>query len=94
MFTLWVYLYGIYPVGVCMVTLYEFWRGLEKSERIRFCEITSISYGYMESHLIHGRKKPSMDTIQKMVDASNKKLTHEGLFIFFLGKEIGQQATL
>ena len=77
-----------------MVTLYDFWRGLEKCERIQFCETTSISYGYMESHLIHGRKKPSMDTIQKMVDASNKKLTHEGLFNFFLRKESKQQVSL
>ncbi|MBP8005841.1 MAG: XRE family transcriptional regulator [Acinetobacter sp.] len=76
-----------------MLTLYDFWRGLEKVERIHFCEVTSISYGYMESHLIHGRKKPSMDTIQKMVDASNKKLTHEGLFNFFLGTGTKQQVT-
>lgn len=39
----------------------------------------------MESHLIHGRKKPSMETIQKMVDASDEKLTHKGIFEFFLG---------
>ncbi|MDH0032040.1 MULTISPECIES: transcriptional regulator [unclassified Acinetobacter] len=77
-----------------MLTLYEFWRGLEKSERIQFCETASISYRYMESHLIHGRKKPSMETIQKMVDASNKKLTHEGLFNFFLGKTSEQQVTV
>ena len=77
-----------------MLTLYDFWRGLDKSERIHFCEVTSISYGYMESHLIHGRKKPSMDTIQKMVDASEKKLTHEGLFNFFLGKKVEQQVVV
>lgn len=40
----------------------------------------------MEVHLIHGRKKPGMDTLQAIVDASNKKLTHEGLFNFFLNK--------
>lgn len=68
-----------------MLTLYDFWRGLEKSERVQFCETTKISYGYMESHLIHGRKKPSMETIQKMVDASDEKLTHKGIFEFFLG---------
>lgn len=70
-----------------MLTLYDFWRSLEKNERIQFCETTKISYGYMESHLIHGRKKPSMETIQKMVDASNKKLTHKSIFEFFLGKQ-------
>lgn len=68
-----------------MTTLYDFWRGLEKNERIKFCETTSISYGYMESHLIHGRKKPSMETIQKMIDASNETLTHKSIFDFFLG---------
>lgn len=69
-----------------MITLYDFWRSLNKDERIQFCANTKISYGYMESHLIHGRKKPSMETIQKMVDASNKKLTHKSIFDFFLGK--------
>lgn len=86
MFTLQVYLYVIYLAGVFMITLYDFWRGLEKEERIQFCETAKISYGYMESHLIHGRKKPSMETIQKMVDASNKKLTHKSIFDFFLRK--------
>ena len=69
-----------------MVTLYDFWRGLDKDQRIQFCETTDISYGYMESHLIHGRKKPSMETIQKIVDASDKKLTHKIIFDFFLRK--------
>lgn len=69
-----------------MITLYDFWRGLDKDQRIKFCETTKISYGYMESHLIHGRKKPSMETIQKMVDASNNQLTHKSIFDFFLNK--------
>lgn len=69
-----------------MLTLYDFWRGLSKGERIQFCDDTKISYRYMETHLIHGRKKPSMETVQKMVDASNQKLTHKSIFDFFLGK--------
>jgi len=40
----------------------------------------------MESHLIHGRKKPRMETIQAIVDASNNKLSHKKLFDFFLKK--------
>ena len=69
-----------------MVTLYDFWRGLDKDQRIQFCETTDISYGYMESHLIHGRKKPRMETIQAIVEASNNKLSHKNLFEFFLKK--------
>ena len=40
----------------------------------------------MESHLIHGRKKPRMETIQAIVEASNNKLSHKNLFDFFLKK--------
>lgn len=69
-----------------MLTLYDFWRSLTKSERVQFCDSAKISYRYMETHLIHGRKKPSMETIQKIVDASNQKLTHKGIFESFLGK--------
>ncbi|WP_353173093.1 XRE family transcriptional regulator [Acinetobacter rudis] len=68
-----------------MPNLYEFWRGLDKGERVQFCNEAKISYKYMESHLIHGRKKPSMETVQAIVDASNNKLTHKSLFDFFLG---------
>lgn len=86
LFTSKVYLCLIYLIGVFMLTLYDFWRGLSKGERIQFCDDAKISYRYMETHLIHGRKKPSMETVQKMVDASNQKLTHKSIFDFFLGK--------
>jgi hypothetical protein len=69
-----------------MLTLYEYWKSLSREERIIFCKKAKISYGYMESHLIHGRKNPSMEKIQAIVDASSKKLTHESLFSFFLKK--------
>ncbi|MGU3288511.1 XRE family transcriptional regulator [Acinetobacter radioresistens] len=69
-----------------MLTLYDYWKGLSREQRIAFCEKTKITYSYMEVHLIHGRKKPGMDTLQAIVDASDKKLTHEGLFNFFLNK--------
>lgn len=67
-----------------VITLYDYWKGLSKEERVRFCEKSKVTYGYMESHLIHGRKKPSMETVQAMVDASNKHLTHKSIFDFFL----------
>lgn len=69
-----------------MSNLYDYWKSLNKNERITFCKKTKISYGYMESHLIHGRKKPTMKTIQAIIDASDNKLTHSGLFDFFLNK--------
>lgn len=82
----------VYLIGVIlMFTLYEYWRGLEKHERIQFCEKSNVSYGYMESHLIHGRKKPSMETVQALVDASDEKLSHKGLFEFFLQKSTAAQ---
>lgn len=69
-----------------MPNLYEFWKALSEPEKNKFCERVGVSYGYMESHLIHGRKKPRMDTIQAIVDASNDKLSHKKLFEFFSKK--------
>ena len=69
-----------------MVTLYQYWKDLTPDERKKFCSDVGASYNYMESHLIHGRKKPSMEKIQAIVDASNEKLTHKGLFEFFLNR--------
>ena len=69
-----------------MPNLYEFWKALSEPEKNKFCERVGVSYGYMESHLIHGRKKPRMETIQAIVDASNNKLSHKKLFEFFLKK--------
>ena len=68
-----------------MLTLYSYWRGLSESERLKFCEEVKVTYGYMETQLIHARKNPRMETIQKMVEASNQQLTHKSLFDFFLG---------
>lgn len=67
-----------------MPNLYEYWKSLSEIEKNQFCSSVGISQGYMESHLIHGRKKPRMETIQAIVDASNDKLTHKNLFEFFL----------
>ncbi|QQN89406.1 MULTISPECIES: XRE family transcriptional regulator [Acinetobacter] len=69
-----------------MRNLYEYWKSLSEDERHIFCSRAGVSYGYMESHLIHGRKKPRMETIQAIVDASNNKLSHKKLFDFFLKK--------
>ncbi len=67
-----------------MDNLYQYWKSLSDAERRLFCQKVGVSYGYMESHLIHGRKKPRMDTIQALVDASNQQLSYQGLFQFFL----------
>jgi hypothetical protein len=69
-----------------MLKLYEYWKALSETEKNLFCKSVGVSYGYMESHLIHGRKKPRMETIQAIVDASNNKLSHKNLFEFFLKK--------
>ncbi|WP_286715166.1 XRE family transcriptional regulator [Acinetobacter sp. UBA2581] len=69
-----------------MQNLYDYWKSLSEDEKHIFCSRVGVSYGYMESHLIHGRKKPRMETIQAIVDASNNKLSHKNLFDFFLKK--------
>ena len=66
------------------MNLYDYWKSLSEEEKKIFCVEAGLSYGYMEVHLIHGRKKPRMETIQALVDASKKQLTHESLFNFFL----------
>lgn len=71
-----------------MMSLYDYWKALSEPEKREFCGTVGVSYGYMESHLIHGRKKPRMETIQAIVDASESKLTHKALFEFFLKKTI------
>ena len=67
-----------------MPNLYDYRKALSDSDKNKFCENSGVSYGYMESHLIHGRKKPRMETVQAIVDASNNKLSHKDLFDFFL----------
>lgn len=67
-----------------MLTLHSYWRGLSESDRIKFCEKAEVTYGYMETHLIHARKNQEWKQ-SKMVEASNQKLTHKSLFDFFLG---------
>ena len=69
-----------------MPNLYDYWKSLDGIQKEHFCRSVGVSPGYMESHLIHGRKKPRMETIQAIVDASNNKLTHKNLFDFFLKK--------
>jgi len=71
-----------------MPNLYEYWKALSETDKDLFCARVGVSYGYMESHLIHGRKKPRMETIQAIVDASDCKLSHKALFDFFLKKEV------
>ena len=69
-----------------MLDLHTYWRALPEAKKAEFCLKVGVSHGYMESHLIHARKKPRMETIQAIVGASEKKLTHEQLFNFFLRK--------
>lgn len=67
-----------------MTSLYDYWKSKSVEERDKFCQKAGVTYGYMESHLIHGRKKPRMETLQAIVNASEGELNHEGLFDFFL----------
>lgn len=70
-----------------MKTLYEYWRSLSENEKQEFCQKVGVTYEYMNIHLIHKRRKPRLDAIQSMVDASNGVLTLESLFDFFLSNQ-------
>lgn len=66
------------------MNLYKFWRELTPMQRRTFCEKASIGYRYMDNHLVHGNKTPSIRVVNAMVSASDGKLTHKDLVNFFL----------
>ena len=66
------------------MNLYKFWRELTPDERRSFCINASIGYRYMDNHLVHGKKSPSIKVLDAMVSASNGKLTHKDLVSFFV----------
>ena len=66
------------------MNLYKFWRELTPDDRRIFCERASIGYRYMDNHLVHGKKTPSIRVLNAMVSASEGKLTHKDLVDFFV----------
>ncbi len=66
------------------MNLYLFWRGLSAEQRKSFCKTAGIGYRYMDNHLVHRTKKPSIKTVDAMVRASNDALTHQGVIGFFM----------
>ncbi|WP_257234907.1 MULTISPECIES: XRE family transcriptional regulator [unclassified Acinetobacter] len=66
------------------MNLYLFWRGLSAEQRKSFCKTAGIGYRYMDNHLVHRTKKPSIKTVDAMVKASNDALTHEDVIGFFM----------
>ena len=63
--------------------LYQFWRGLTPDARQTFADKTGVSYRYIDIQLIHRRRNPPISTLDAMVEASQGKLTREGLIEFF-----------
>ncbi len=66
------------------MNLYLFWRGLSAEQRKSFCKTAGIVYRYMDNHLVHRTKKPSIKTVDAMVRASNDALTHQDVIGFFM----------
>lgn len=74
------------------MNLYSFWRSLTADQRKAFCKKAAIGYRYMDNHLVHKTKKPSIRVVHAMVLASNKELTHEGVIKFFVSDAVAKEA--
>lgn len=91
-YTLQVYLLVLgVKIGVKM-NLYSFWRGLTAEQRKSFCRKAGIGYRYMDNHLVHRTKNPSIKTVDAMVKASNDALSHEDVIGFFMQESAGKNA--
>ncbi|AZC01425.1 XRE family transcriptional regulator [Acinetobacter pittii] len=67
-----------------MFNLYSWWRGLTQEQRKKFCVNANVGYRYMDNHLVHRNKNPSIKTVDSIVRNSNGEITHKGLIEFFL----------
>jgi uncharacterized protein HemY len=68
------------------MNLYDYWRKLSKSEKSEFAVKAVLSEQYIETHLIHRRKKPLIETMQRMAEASDGEVSYDDLFTFFYTK--------
>ncbi|HDX6065146.1 XRE family transcriptional regulator [Acinetobacter baumannii] len=70
-----------------MFNLYKWWRSLSHEQRKNFCLKANVGYRYMDNHLVHRNKNPSIKTVDSIVRNSNGEITHKDLIEFFLTEE-------
>ena len=75
-----------------MSDLYDYWSNLSHTEREAFAADSRLSVAYINTHLIHRRKIPSLAALKRLADASNGKLTYHGLCDFFIEEQQLEEA--
>ncbi len=66
-----------------MSNLHKYWLGLSPEQRQEFADKSGLSADYINTHLIHRRKIPSLSAIRRLADASDYGLDYLGLCDFF-----------
>ena len=72
-----------------MGNLHTYWLGLSPKDRKDFAAKSGLSHDYINTHLIHRRKIPSLSAIDCLATASNGDLSYHGLCDFFISKTKG-----
>lgn len=70
--------------GVKVFDLYKWWRGLTQAERKDFCRRAKVGFRYMDNHLVHRNKNPSIKTLDAIVKNSSGQITHKDLIEYFI----------
>lgn len=60
---------------------------MSHEQRKNFCLKANVGYRYMDNHLVHRNKNPSIKTVDSIVRNSNGEITHKELIEFFLTEE-------
>lgn len=67
-----------------MNNLRKYWLSLSPEQRQKFADSSVLSAEYINTHLIHRRKIPSLSAIKRLADASNGNLDYHELCDFFV----------
>lgn len=69
-----------------MSNLHKYWLELSPEGRKAFAARSELSADYINTHLIHRRKIPSLSAIDRLAAASNGELSYHGLCDFFISE--------
>ena len=65
-----------------------FYNGLDDFERSAFADNAGRSRRYIETHLLHRRKMPTVQTMQNLASASSGACTYADVLDFFYGPNL------
>jgi hypothetical protein len=70
-----------------MSNLHKYWLDLTPEQRQEFADNSVLSADYINTHLIHRRKIPSLSAINRLAEASHGELSYHGLCDFFINQQ-------